>query len=152
QSFDDVPLRDLLIQAIRNDNRPEVRARIFQVVEGALDRKHLEDIIDRNALSADTFSQERLYAVKEDMEKAEAKKLHPFYLRRFVTEALRRSGGDLHERERGRYEIKHVPAPVRTRHAVQGGRRPVLERYARVTFDRQLIRVLDKPPADLVHP
>ncbi len=152
ESFSDRPLRDLLIEAIRYGDRPDVRARLFEVVEGALDRKHLEDIIDRNALTADKFSQERLYMVKEAMEKAEAKKLQPFYLRRFVTDALRRFGGDLHERERGRYEIKHVPATVRTKHAVQGGRRPVLERYERVTFDRQLIRVLNRPGADLVHP
>jgi len=45
-----------------------------------------------------------------------------------------------------------VPAAVRRRHAIEGGRRPVLERYERITFDRDRIRVLHKPPADLVHP
>jgi hypothetical protein len=152
ESFDDVPLREILIRAIRNDNQPEVRARIFEVVEGALDRKHLQEIIDRNALTADKFSQERLYMVKETMEKAEAKKLQPFYLRRFVTEAMRRFGGELKEREAGRYEIRHVPTQVRAQHSIHGGRRPVLERYERVTFDRQLMRVLNRPAADLVHP
>src|SRR5262249_42117645 len=68
---------------------------------------------DRNALTADVFSQERLYLVKEQMEKAEAKKLQPFYLRRFVTESLERYGGELKTREPERYEIKHVPAKVR---------------------------------------
>ena len=75
-----------------------------------------------------------------------------FYLRRFVVESLGRYGGELKEREAGRYEIKHVPATVRRRHTIEGGRRPVLERYERVTFDRQLMRVLHKPTADLVHP
>jgi hypothetical protein len=112
----------------------------------------LQGIIDRNALTADVFSQERLYMVKEAMEKAEAKKLQPFYLRRFVTEAIERHGGELKEREAGRYEIKHVPAKVRRQHAVEGGRKPVLERYERVTFDRHLMRILHKPTADLVHP
>jgi SNF2 family DNA or RNA helicase len=152
QSFDDTPLKDLLISAIRSGNSPEMQAKLLEKVDGALDRKHLQDIIDRNALTEDVFSQERLYLVKEAMEKAEAKKLQPFYLRRFVVEALARYGAELKEREAGRYEIKHVPAQVRRRHAAEGGRRPVLERYERVTFDRELTRILHKPVADLVHP
>ena len=152
ESFFDEPLKDLLIRAIRYGESPEVRAKLFEKVEGALDRKHLQDIIDRNALTADVFDQSRLYEVKEAMEKAEAKKLQPFYLRRFVTESLTKFGGELKEREAGRYEIKHVPAVVRRKHVVEGGRRPVLERYERVTFDRHLIRILHKPAADLVHP
>ncbi len=152
ESFDDKPLKELLIEAIRYGDSEEARANLFRKVEGALDRKHLQDIIDRNALTADVFSQERLYLVKEAMEKAEAKKLQPFYLRRFVVEALGRWGGELREREPGRYEIQHVPAHVRRKHAAEGGRRPVLERYERITFDRKLMRILHKPFADLVHP
>jgi len=152
ESFSEEPLKDLLIRAIRYGDQPEVREKLFKKVDGALDRKHLQDIIDRNALTADVFSQERLYMVKEAMEKAEAKKLQPFYLRRFVTEAVELHGGELKEREPGRYEIKHVPANVRRQHSVEGGRKPVLERYERVTFDRHLMRILHKPTADLVHP
>ena len=121
ESFEDTSLRDLLIEAIRYGNQPEVQARLFEKVEGALDHKHLQQIIDRNALTADKFSQEHLFRVKDAMEKAEAKKLQPFYLRRFVTDALRRYGGELREREPARYEIKHVPAVIRAKHAI--GRR-----------------------------
>ncbi len=152
QSFDDKPLKELLIEAIRYGESKEVKEKLFRKVEGALDRQHLQHIIDRNALTADVFSQERLYMVKEQMEKAEAKKLQPFYLRRFVVESLARFGADLKEREAGRYEIKHVPAAVRKHHAIEGGRRPVLERYERITFDREKTRILHKPDADLVHP
>lgn len=152
ESFYDEPLKELLIRAIRYGDREDVRAKLFEKVEGALDRKHLQNIIDRNALTADVFDQSRLYEVKEAMEKAEAKKLQPFYLRRFVMDSLTKFGGELKERELGRYEIKHVPAGVRRKHAVEGGRKPVLERYERVTFDRHLLRILHKPTADLVHP
>jgi superfamily II DNA or RNA helicase len=152
ESFYDEPLKDLLIRAIRYGDSPEVRSSNFKRVDGALDRKHLQNIIDRNALTADVFDQSRLYAVKEVMEKAEAKKLQPFYLRRFVTEALNDFGGELKQREPGRYEIKHVPATIRKKHSIEGGRKPVLERYERITFDRHLTRILNKPAADLVHP
>jgi SNF2 family DNA or RNA helicase len=152
QSFDEKPLKDLLLEAIRYGDLPETRAKLFEKVDGALDRRHLQEIIDRNALTAEVFTQDHLFKVKDAMEKAEAKKLQPFFLRRFLIEALSRYGGKLSEREPGRYEIKHVPASVRKKHLIEGGRRPVLEKYERVTFERQLIRLLHKPVADLVHP
>ena len=55
RSFDEVPLKDVLIQTIREGDTPEARARMFEKVDGALDHKHLQDIIDRNALTADVF-------------------------------------------------------------------------------------------------
>jgi hypothetical protein len=87
------------------------------------------------------------------MEKAEARKLQPFYLRRFLIEALDEQGGTLKEREPDRYEVKHVPAAIRAYNKIHGNRRPVLEKYERITFDRLRTRTpIDKPPADLVHP
>ena len=39
--FEDRSLKDLLIEAIRYGDRPEVRARLLRKVEGAFDRDHL---------------------------------------------------------------------------------------------------------------
>ena len=47
-------------------------------------------------------------------------------------------GGRIAERESGRYEIRHVPADVRDRDRQIGTGAPVLPRYERVTFDREL--------------
>ena len=153
QTFDETPLKDLLMEAIRYGEKPEVRAKLFQVVDGALDRKHIEDLYQRNALTQDAFNADRLKTVKDQMEKAEAKKLQPFFLRRFLVEALNQQGGTLKEREPDRYEVKYVPASVRAFNKIHGNRRPVLEKYERITFDRLKTRTpLDKPPADLVHP
>jgi len=153
QTFDDKPLKDLLMDAIRHGEDPEVRAKLFKQVDVAMDLKHIEGLYKRNALTADAFNAERLAAVKDQMEKAEARKLQPFFLRRFLVEALGSQGGALTEREAGRYEVKHVPASVRNHNKTQGNRKPVLERYERITFDRGLVRTpLGKPPADLVHP
>jgi hypothetical protein len=86
------------------------------------------------------------------MERAEAQKLQPYYLRNFLFQALEQLGGSLEEREKDRYEVKHVPPDVRSQAARDGGRRHVLQKYNRITFDRQLIRFLDRPKADLMHP
>ena len=153
QTFEEKPPKDLLMEAIRHGDDPKGRAKLFEVVDGALDRKHFEDLYKRNALTQDAFNQDRLASVKEQMEKAEAKKLQPFFLRRFLIEALDGQGGKLNEREPGRYEVKHVPAAVRAHNKAHGNRKPVLERYERITFDRSKTRTpMDKPAADLVHP
>ena len=153
QTFEDKPLKDLLIEAIRHGEDPKVKAKLFEVVDGALDRKHIQDLYRRNTLTEDVFTPERLANVKEAMEIAEARKLQPFYLRRFLVEAIEGYGGALKEREKDRYEVRHVPAPIRQHDRTHGSRRPVLEKYERITFDRHLTRTpLGKPPADLVHP
>lgn len=59
------------------------RARLTQRIETALDPDRLKEILQRNALAQETMSAERLFAVKEEMEKAEARRLQPFFCARF---------------------------------------------------------------------
>jgi len=158
--FEDRSLKDLLIEAIRYGADPEVRARLLKKVEGALDTQHLEDIIKRNALCEEVMDEKRLFAVKEEMEKAEARKLQPFFIRSFFTQAFQQLGGELRPRESGRYEITNVPAAIRERdrHIMGSDRRntdPVLRRYERVCFEKQFVRLTDRvgaPMASLMHP
>ena len=63
----------------------------------------------------ETMSADRLFAVKEEMEKAEARRLQPFFGRAFFLKALDAVGGTAHLRENGRFEITHVPAAIRER-------------------------------------
>ncbi len=158
--FEDKSLKDLLIEAIRYGEDPEVRARLFQKIEGALDTAHLEDIIKRNALCEEVMSTERLFAVKEELERAEARKLQPYFIRAFFNQAFAQLGGELRAREPGRYEITHVPAHIRERDRQITGRDrcnadPVLRRYERVCFEKQFVRLADRaasPMASLMHP
>lgn len=57
--FEETSLKDLLIQAIRYGDQPEVRARLTQRIDQALDREHLKSLLDRNALANETMSAER---------------------------------------------------------------------------------------------
>jgi superfamily II DNA or RNA helicase len=158
--FEEKSLKDLLIEAIRFGEDPEVRARLFRKIEGALDTAHLENIIKRNALCEEVMSTERLFAVKEEMEKAEARKLQPYFIRSFFNQAFQQLGGELRPREQGRYEISHVPANVRERDRQLTGRDRrnldiVLRRYERVCFEKQYVRLVDRvgtPMASLIHP
>ncbi|CAB3661267.1 helicase-related protein [Paraburkholderia rhynchosiae] len=158
--FEERSLKDLLIEAIRYGADPEVRARLLHRVEGALDTQHLETIIKRNALCEEVMDERRLFAVKEEMEKAEARKLQPYFMRSFFNQAFQQLGGDLRPREQGRYEITHVPANIRERDRQITGRDrrnadPVLRRYERVCFEKQYVRLTDRigaPMASLMHP
>jgi superfamily II DNA or RNA helicase len=158
--FEETSLKDLLIQAIRYGDKPEIRARLTKKIDQALDREHLKSLLDRNALAQETMSAERLFAVKEEMEKAEARRLQPYFVRSFFLKAFGTLGGAAHAREAGRFEITHVPATIRERDRRITGRNrreqePVLKRYERVCFERTAIQPLDKPGlsrAVLMHP
>ncbi|HPH65078.1 MAG TPA: helicase-related protein [Kofleriaceae bacterium] len=158
--FEGTSLKELLMQAVRYGDQPEVQARLRQRVDNAFDRDHLRGILNRNALAQESMSAERLFAVKEEMEKAEARRLQPYFVRSFFVKAFESLGGTMHPREADRFEVTHVPASIRERDRVLVGRNrrelaPVLKRYERVCFTREAVRPLDKidaPFAQMLHP
>ncbi|HFT4553994.1 TPA: helicase-related protein [Klebsiella pneumoniae] len=153
EAFDNVSLKDLLIEAIRYGEDPATRAKMDQVIEGALDSEHLKEILRRNALVESHMGLEGLYAIKEQMEKAEARRLQPFFIRAFFQESFKALGGELRPREQGRYEINHVPALIRERdRSIGESRTPILSRYERICFEKQQIRPTGKALAELIHP
>src|SRR5437762_2917906 len=44
--FEDRPLRELLLEAVRYGDRPEIRAKLYAVVDNTLDREHLRELIE----------------------------------------------------------------------------------------------------------
>src|SRR5262249_54035063 len=89
---------------------------------------------------------------REDMERADARRLQPHFIASFFLEAFRLLGGTAHEREPKRYEVKNVPAAVRTRDRAIGRGEPVLTRYERITFHKDQVSVPGKPLAAFVCP
>src|SRR5882762_5360407 len=150
--FDGRPLRDLLLESIRYGERPEVRARLSQVVERAFDHGHLQDLLEERALAHDAMDASRVYRIREEMERAAARRLQPHYIESFFLEAFRRLGGTVKQREPRRYEVTHVPAPVRNRDRLIGVGEPVLPRYERIAFEKALVAPQGQPLAAFVCP
>ena len=150
--FEGKPLRELLIQAIRYGERPEVQAYLTTVLDQALDREQLRDLLDDHALARDVMDTGRIRRIREEMERAEARRLQPHYIESFFREAFRRLGGTERKREPGRYQVTHVPAPVRNRDRLIGTGEPVLPRYERITFAKDLINPPGQPLAAFVCP
>jgi superfamily II DNA or RNA helicase len=158
--FEERSLKDLLLDAIRYNDQPERHAERLKTIDSAFDTSHIKDLLERNALAQESMSQERLFAVKEQMEIAEARRLQPYFVRSFFAKAFEGLGGAMYPREPGRFEITHVPALIRERDRQITGRNrrelaPVLKRYERVCFTKEAVRPLDRPNtpfAQMIHP
>jgi SNF2 family DNA or RNA helicase len=152
QLFREQRLRDLLIEAIRYGDRPEVKARLHQIVDNLTDRKHCQELLEERALANDSMDAGQVQRIREDMERAEARRLQPHFIESFFLEAFRLLGGSIKERETRRYEITHVPALIRQRDRLIGTGEPVLGKYERITFEKSLRAVPGQPLATFVCP
>jgi superfamily II DNA or RNA helicase len=150
--FEGVELRKLLIEAVRYGERPDVKQRLTEVVQGKLDRGHLKDLIEQRALTTEAMDASAVFRIKEDMEKAEARKLQPHFIGEFFLAAFERLGGTIHRREEGRYEITRVPGRILDRARMLGTGRIAQPRYERVTFEKHLVSVQGKPLAEFITP
>jgi len=150
--FEGKLLRDLLIEAVRYGERPEVKAYLTTVIDHALDRDQLRDLLEDHALAHDAMDASRIQHIREDMERAEARRLQPHYIESFFLEAFRYLGGSARQREPRRYEVTHVPAPVRNRDRLIGIGEPVLPRYERIAFEKPLVAPQGLPLAAFVCP
>lgn len=150
--FEGRSLRDLLIEAIRYGDRPEVRARLTTIIEHALDRTRIQELLDDRALVHDAMDTSRIHRIREDMERAEARRLQPHFIESFFHEAFKRLGGTTKQREPRRYEITHVPAPVRNRDRLIGIGAMVLPRYERIVFEKELVSPHGQPLAAFICP
>ena len=150
KAFSDKSLRELLMEAVRYGDRPEIKARLHQVIDNALDHSKLQELIESDALAQDSMDASKVRMIREDMERAEAARLQPHFIQTFFIEAFKNLGGTLREREPRRFEITKVPAAVVGRDRLIGTREPVLPRYERTTFEKSLVS--GPPLAEFVTP
>ena len=150
--FDGKPLRELLIEAVRFGERPEIEEHLTKAVEGALDHEKLRTLLEDRALAPQSMDASSVHRVREEMERAQARRLQPHYIESFFIEAFQELGGTARQREYRRYEATRVPAPIRNRDRLIGLREPVLARYERIAFEKNLIAPQGQPLAAFVCP
>ena len=140
------PLRELLIEAVRYGEQPEVRGRLTRVVDNAFDHSKLQDLWEEKALAHDVMDTSRVNRVRVQMERAEARRLQPHYIESFFLEAFRYMGGTVAEREPRRYTVARTPPALRNRN------RSVRTHYSRIVFDKMLKAPQDRALAEFVCP
>ena len=151
-TFENKPLRELLIEAIRYGNDPKVRERLWQVVDHSMNTEKFRELISENALTEDSMDVSKVMEIKEEMERVEAHKLQPHFIEAFFIEAFKSLGGKIHKREHGRYEITSVPFAIRNRDMQIGFGEAVLPRYERICFEKDDCNIPGLVPASLICP
>lgn len=148
--FEGTALKDLLFEAIQYGEQPDVKARLFQAVDGAVDQQHLLDLLSRRALTNETMPAAKVKEIRLDMERAEVQRLQPHHIQSFFIEAFKRLGGQIKPREDGRWEVTHVPVSIRERDRQIGTGSPVQKKYERICFEKS--KVNHQPVATFVCP
>lgn len=151
-TFENKSLRDLLIEAIRYGSDPERKAFLDRVLDEALDHAKLEKLLQERSLHAITMTKSGAQEIREEMDRAAARKLQPHFIADFFLTAFKALGGSVTEKEKGRYQVLHVPAAIRNRDRIIGTREPILKSYERITFHKELVSVQGKPLAAFVCP
>ncbi|ASW95178.1 helicase-related protein [Mycobacterium intracellulare] len=146
EAFSETPLRNLLMEAIRYGELPEVRAKMHQVIDDRV-ADGLKEVLEERALATDHLGGADLATLRAAMDEARARRLQPHYIELAFKAAFTRLGGRIARREHGRYEIANVPAHIR---ASKHG--PIATRYDRVTFDLAYVQLEGLTHADLLAP
>ena len=142
-------LQDLLIRAIREDVDPAHQAFMEEVIDQEIGGQ-LEDVLRERALVSGLADPTANDKIRDLMERSRTRRLQPWFVEAFFTEALKESGGRITPREEGRFEITRVPASVRSHADPRLG--AVHDRYDRVTFNKAHIDRDGADRADLVSP
>ncbi len=150
--FEGHELRNLLVEAIRYGDSPEVRAKLQQRVEGAMAHDHLHRLIEDKGLATEGLDPSHVTHIKEQMERIEARRLQPHFVESFFLAAFQKLGGIALRRESRRYKITRVPQELRLQDRVIGRKAPVLDEYERIVFDRDLVDVDKAPRGEFICP
>ncbi|MGB0694298.1 MAG: protein NO VEIN domain-containing protein [Rhodospirillaceae bacterium] len=148
--FEGNALKDLLFEAIQYGEQDDVRARLFQEVDGAVDQEALLRLLQRRALTNDSMPEAKVQELRLEMERAEAMRLQPHHVQSFFVEAFRHLGGQIKRREEGRWEIIHVPVSIRERDRQIGISSPVQKKYERICFEKD--KIIQQPVAAFLCP
>ena len=146
-------MRDLLIEAIRYGDQPEVRARLTTVLDHALDREQLQDLLEERALAHDVDGRQprpphpRGHGARRGPPPAAA-------LHRVVLPAKPSSAWAARPSSASRAATRSPTSrrPVRNRDRLIGIGEPVLPRYERIAFEKTLVAPPGQPLAAFVCP
>jgi SNF2 family DNA or RNA helicase len=152
QLFQGNALRDLMIAAIREANKPERQRYLTEVVDPKIS-DGIPEMLRANQLVPSAMDDAEIDDMRREMERAEAARLQPHHVEAFFHRAFSDIGGSLRMRESHRFEIRRVPSEVKERDRITGYGQPVVESYHRVTFDPKYVRVDgNNHIATLLHP
>ena len=100
------------MQAVLYGDGPRHKQKLFTAVDGVVDKEKIEKLIRERKLTSEGLDPRSVTEIREKMERAEARRLQPHYIRAFFDKAFTRLGGQIRRRETGHYEITRVQRPL----------------------------------------
>ncbi len=140
--FIEQPLRELLVDAIRYGEDASKRAQLFERVDNAADQERIRRLLEERALIRFQLDDSRLTQLREDMLRAEARRLQPYYIRGFFKDAFDALGGKCLDLKNGIYRDVCVPDEIRNR---SPRHQPIPSHYGRICFDKKHAQERDQP-------
>jgi superfamily II DNA or RNA helicase len=152
EMFRERSLSDMLMAAVRDDNRGTVSHHVTDALDFAMEQERLRRIIDDQALTHEAMDPAVLSRGREEMERADARRLQPHFVASVFLEAIRLFKGKPTEPEKGRFKLGKVPNVIfeRARRLPGGG--SISNVYERVTFEKSLRSAKGRPPATFFYP
>ncbi len=148
--FRDKSLKEMLLDSIRYGEDPKRKEELRLKVRGVLDLDKINEALRQHAIGETSLTKSDIQLIREELERANARKLQPHFIAAFFIEAFKHLGGTITERETDRYEIRYVPANIRQKDKINA--KKILNSYERVSFDKDLINVEGKPTAAFLCP
>ena len=149
--FEGHALRDLLVDAIRYGDRPETKAELFRKVDGAVDVDAIEKLVAERKLTSEGMNPQ---LGRRNPRADGAGRRRAAFSRissaRSSARPSRCSAGASPNARRAASKSLRVPSILKERDRLIGRSDPVLDRYARITFEKILI--VGQPQAELVAP
>lgn len=151
-SFDNKPLRDLLIEAIRYGNDPSVVQRLNSVMDKSFDADKIRELLNERALTEDALGFGEVIGISQNMKRGALHRLQPHFVENFFLAAFQKLGGQIYKRGSGRYEITRVPAVIRNKALKGRFAEPIAGSYERICFAKENCHIAGVVSAILVAP
>lgn len=132
-AFNERPLRELLMEAIRYGEQPEVKEKMNLVIDSSVG-EGIKELMDERALAEETLQPATVEELRRQMDDAKARRLQPHFIEAAFKLSFTELGGRMPRRESGRFEITRVPQAL-----IDHASGPVATRYERVTFELEKI-------------
>ena len=148
--FEGTSLKQLLLEAIQYGSQPEVKERLMQQVDEAVDEQHISELLKKRKLSKDFINNDQVETVRLEIELAEAQRLQPYHVGSFFINAFKQLKGCVVKREEGRYEIEDVPNALQEHAKNSKAGNHIPKQYERICFEKKYIS--QKPDAEFIVP
>ncbi len=151
-SFDNKPLRDLLIEAIRYGSDSKIIRRLDNIVDKSFDAGKIRELLNERALTEDALGFGEVIGISQNMKRGALHRLQPHFVENFFVTAFKKLGGQIYWRGSGRYEITRVPAAVRNKALKGRFAEPIAESYERICFAKENCHIKGIDSAILLAP